>query len=342
MRMITRTGSSVESLSQAFEWQSVLKNAYRTPKALLDRLNIDSSRVFDSQQARAHQQFSTLVPEPFAAQMEMGNPNDPLLKQVLPIGDELLDVEGFNLDPLQEDHSNVRPGIIHKYQGRILLMAATHCAVNCRYCFRRHFPYQQNRSAKRDWQNTLSYVQNDPSISEVILSGGDPLMLNDAALKRLLDAVEAIAHIKRLRIHTRLPVVIPQRLTPALEYMLASSRLRTVIVFHINHPNELSALHAQPLNSLSHAGISLLNQSVLLKGVNDHHACLHTLSETLFDFGIIPYYLHTLDKVKGASHFDVPEEQAQTIYNQLQISLPGYLVPQLVKEQAHVAHKTRL
>ena len=333
MRIITRT----QPADEPHDWRQILADSFRDSNRLLRYLGLESNALPEQQQASAS--FPVLVPRPFAEKMQRGNPNDPLLLQVLPAADELLSVSGFVKDPLAEKHSNIRSGIIHKYQGRVLLLAATGCAVNCRYCFRRHFDYQNNRIGRREWQEALGYVRDDPSISEVILSGGDPLMLSDPSLSELISGIEDIPHVTRLRIHTRLPVVIPQRLTPTLIERLNSSRLGTSVVLHINHPAELGEDHRLPLQQLRAGGTWLLNQSVLLKNVNNATGILCHLSETLFSFGVSPYYLHLPDPVSGTHHFNVDEQEARELYRELRVRLPGYLVPQLVREAAGVAYK---
>ena len=334
MRIITRTSDSVEPQ----DWRQILAGSFRSVESLLNHLHISPDQVETSHQAA--RDFAIMVPRPFADMMELSNPDDPLLQQVLPRPQELVEVDGFVADPLEEKHANVQQGIIHKYQGRILLMAASSCAVNCRYCFRRHFPYQENRIGRQDWQQTLEYIRSDSSIEEVILSGGDPLMMQDKHLTELVTELEGIPHVSRLRIHTRLPVVIPQRITEQLCELLQKTRLSTSCVLHINHANELSLAHTDYYRQLRNAGVTLLNQSVLLKQVNDDLSVLTDLSKQLFEFGVLPYYLHLLDPVKGASHFDVSEQQAVVLHQQLMAQLPGYLVPKLVREQGGKAYKT--
>lgn len=322
------------------DWQQVLAAAVRDPALLLRRLQLEDSRL--AGRIASVRQFPLLVPEPFLAKMRPGDEQDPLLRQVLPVQDELDEAAGFSLDPLGELQSNVRPGLIHKYQGRVLLLAATGCAINCRYCFRRHFPYADNRLGSRQWQQALEYVASDHSISEVILSGGDPLLLNDDSMARLVAQIEAIAHVRRLRIHSRLPVVIPQRLTAQLQACLQHSRLQCSLVLHVNHPHELGPEHMAPLAALRSAGVCLLNQSVLLAGVNDDAAILCQLSEQLFDYGVLPYYLHQLDLVQGAQHFAVERGRALQLHQQMHALLPGYLLPRLVQEIAGEPGKTLL
>lgn len=334
MSIITRTSAAVEPQ----DWQQLLAGAFRRADELLQYLNIPLDALPVSQIAL--QQFPMLVPRPFAAQMEKGNPHDPLLRQVLPLNAELEDIPGYVTDPLAEKHSNIQQGIIHKYHGRVLLLAASGCAVNCRYCFRRHFPYDDNRISRQQWQETLHYVAGDSSIEEVILSGGDPLMLKDQHLADLIQAIEAIPHVTRLRIHTRLPVVIPQRTTDVLCSMLKRSRLQVSCVLHINHANELTRQHQTSWHKLRAAGVTLFNQAVLLKGVNNSLRVLSDLHKQLFEFGVIPYYLHLLDPVAGAAHFDVSQTEALTLHQQMRQTLPGYLVPRLVREEGGKASKT--
>lgn len=319
-------------------WQGILAQAVREPQELLQLLKLADHPL--AQQACIDKQFPLLVPRTFIQRMQSGNAEDPLLRQVLSIADEQLSAQGYSQDPLGEQASNVSPGLIHKYRGRVLLIAAGGCAVNCRYCFRRHFPYADNRVGRQQWQRALDYVAQDPSISEVILSGGDPLLLGDNQLRELTEQIAAIAHVKRLRIHSRLPVVIPQRLTTELLQLLSQTRLRTSMVLHINHAQELAPEHLPLLAQYRAAGITLLNQTVLLKGVNDDEQTLCQLSEQLFDYGLLPYYLHQLDRVQGAQHFALDEQRIHALYRHMQANLPGYLVPKLVCEQAGQPHKT--
>ena len=318
-------------------WQKELANAVKNPLQLLEILEIEQESDLFSQLAR--KQFPMLVPLPFIKKMQKGNINDPLLKQVLPISDEELIVKGFTTDPLVEQN-NQQQGLLHKYKSRVLLILKTGCAVNCRYCFRRHFPYADNSINKSELTNIISYIQNNPDVNEVILSGGDPLMSKDKQLFELFEQLEALPQLTRLRIHTRLPVVIPSRITQALVDRLQQSRFNIVIVLHINHQQEIDADFAAAMKLCSQAGIQLLNQSVLLKGVNDDVESLVSLSEALFSVNILPYYLFLLDKVQGAAHFDISEQQAQQLHKKMQIELPGYLVPRLSREIAGQQSKT--
>jgi EF-P beta-lysylation protein EpmB len=264
--------------------------------------------------------------------MRSGDPRDPLLLQVLARPQELDTAPGYLRDPVGDTAGNPRPGIIQKYRGRALLIASGSCAVHCRYCFRRHFPYGANQNSRAGWRDALEYLADDPEISEVILSGGDPLVANDAQLAQLVAQVAAIGHVRRLRVHSRLPVVIPQRVTTGLLEAISHPRLQTVMVIHSNHANELDAGVRAAVAALARRGITTLNQAVLLAGVNDSVEGLAELSEALFATGVLPYYLHLLDPVQGAAHFDVPEARARALHAGLAARLPGYLVPRLVRE----------
>ena len=253
--------------------------------------------------------------------------------------DEFLQAEGFVKDPLEEQHSPA-PNILHKYQNRLLFMIKNSCAINCRYCFRRHFPYDEVKSGKHAWQQGLDYIAAHKEIEEVIFSGGDPLMAKDAELDWLITQLEQIPHIQTLRIHSRLPVVIPNRITETLCQRLLQSRLHIVLVTHINHANEIDEIFAQKMQMLKQANVVLLNQSVLLKGINNQAECLKQLSHKLFSIGILPYYLHLLDRVEGASHFFIEDAEALTIYRKLQKITSGYLVPKLAREIGGEPNKT--
>ena len=272
--------------------------------------------------------------------MERGNPHDPLLLQVLATGEELLQAPEYSQDPLQEIKANPLPGVIHKYANRLLLILTGVCAINCRFCFRRHFAYAENNPGQEGWQQAIKYIQKHPNIQEVILSGGDPLLASDAVLERLLCALESLDQIQTVRFHSRIPIVLPERIQPALCAILANKRFRTVMVFHCNHPNELDSDVLQACKHLQEAGCLLLNQSVLLKGINDNADVLTLLSQQLFKYGVLPYYLHLLDPIQGAQHFDISHAQVWHIYHELQSKLPGYLVPKLVREEAGKHYKT--
>lgn len=318
-------------------WQQALAQAITDPQELCRELALDPSLLHDAEPAI--QQFRLRVPRDFVAKMEKGNPNDPLLLQVLPLGIEMQAVEGFTKDPVGETKVNPAPGLLHKYHGRVLLTLTGACAINCRYCFRRHYPYEDKVPGLSEWQAALDYIAADTSISEVILSGGDPLLVKDSALSVLIASLEKITHIKRLRIHTRLPIVIPERVTDAFITLLQETPLQTLIVLHSNHANELDNTVAEAIAKCKKANIPVFNQSVLLKGVNDSTEALVRLSERLFEIGVIPYYLHYLDPVAGAAHFNVPLETAKQLAQDISNRLPGYLVPRLVREIPGLAAK---
>ncbi len=316
-------------------WQVVLKEGFASSAALLAHLGLPTGAASDA----AEFGFKTRVPRDFVACMEHGNINDPLLRQVLAVHDEEILTPGFMDDPLDEAASNPVPGLIHKYHGRVLLTVTGVCAIHCRYCFRRHFPYHENNPGRAGWQAALDYIAADQSIHEVILSGGDPLLASDTTLNNLLDGLSAILHVKTLRIHTRLPVVLPQRIDNSLCNLLRATRFKTVVVLHANHPRELTTHVAAACVQLDKAGCTLLNQSVLLEGVNQDADTLIALSERLWDLGVLPYYLHLLDKVQGAAHFEVSRETAKGLLTTVRAHLPGYLVPRLVSECAGEKYK---
>jgi EF-P beta-lysylation protein EpmB len=332
------TEPASQPISIYSDWKAELSNCISSIYELLNQLGLKAEDLNATEQAAS--QFPIKVPQPFVKLMEYGNPKDPLLKQVLPITSELQVNSNFSTDPVGESSFNPVPGIVHKYRNRVLMIISPNCAINCRYCFRRHFPYEDNRQSKQQWLKALDYLKTKPEINEVIYSGGDPLAANDNFLSWLTGEIESIKHIKRLRIHTRLPVVIPSRIDDPLLNWLSNTRLKTTVVLHINHANEIDIALSQGVDRLKQAGILVLNQSVLLKGVNDNSHQLTCLSEKLFDAGILPYYLHMLDPVQGASHFDVPEAQAVEIFNQIQSELPGFLVPKLVQERAGETSKS--
>ena len=321
------------------DWNAEMAQAISDPAELLNILELDPSLFLDNARL-ASRTFPIRVPRGYIARMNKGDPDDPLLKQVLPLGLELENVTGFVPDPVSDQTAMVAPGILQKYHGRALLITTGACAIHCRYCFRRHFPYTDTRAAWNDWHSSLEYIASNPDITEVILSGGDPLSLSDKRLAELIHEIETIHHVSRLRIHTRLPVVLPERINESLVQILHSSRLTPVMVIHANHPNEINAPVSQALRMMETKGIKLLNQSVLLKGINDRPEILVKLSETLFESGVLPYYLHLLDRVKGAAHFEVAEADAIKLLQTLNTMLPGYMVPKMVKEIPGKAGKT--
>ena len=300
---------------------------------VLQQLAIDPAAVALAGQGVA--EFPFKAPPAFIKRMRRGDLADPLLRQVLPRVEEDLDWKGFSADPLEEQDQEPVPGLLHKYHGRALLITTGICAIHCRYCFRRHFPYPE----RQDFQPALAYLAEDTSLHEIILSGGDPLSLPDSKLGGLIEGLAAVPHLQRLRIHSRIPMALPDRMTPLLIRRLTHTRLPVVMVIHCNHPNEIDAEVEQALSAMQRAGITLLNQSVLLRGVNDNPDVLAALSERLFAARVLPYYLHLLDPVRGAAHFDVPEPEARRIMHDLSSRLPGYLVPRLVREQAGAPYK---
>ncbi len=309
-------------------WQNQLSEAVTSVDELLSMLNLEelSSEVY----VPAH--FEMRVPRAFIAKMRMGDANDPLLKQVLPDKQEQIGVTGYVSDPLEENNQNPIKGLLHKYQSRVLLTITGACAVHCRYCFRQHFDYSANMPTSSAHATITAYILEHPTINEVILSGGDPLNVSNRRLFNWLDTLESIPQITTIRLHTRLPIVIPERLDNALLERLAQSRCQIVMVIHCNHANEIDAITAEYLQRARAAGIVLLNQTVLLQGINDSMDAQVALSQRLFAAGVLPYYLHVLDKVAGAAHFDSDERSAIELYWSLLAALPGYLVPKLVRE----------
>jgi L-lysine 2,3-aminomutase len=321
-------------------WQHQLSEAFKTVDALCQYLQLSPNDLPLS--VPAAKSFALKVPLSFAACMEKGNPRDPLLRQVLPVHDEMRVFPGFSNDPVGDIQSATTAGVLHKYHGRVLLINTGSCAINCRYCFRRNFPYSEQQITQQSKNSAIDYIKNDSSISEVILSGGDPLLLSDEKLNSLLSELSAIAHIKRIRIHSRLPIVLPARITAELIKLLTQSATKIIVIVHCNHANEISDRVISAFKLLKNAGIALFNQSVLLKDVNDDTGILMDLSEALFSHGVIPYYLHLLDKATGTGHFEVPESEALQLITQVQARLPGYLVPKLVKERAGSLSKETL
>lgn len=338
--MITANPLFAQQNPTSAKWQTLWREAIDDPRELLSLLGLDALAGQVSEAAA--KQFPLRVPRGFAARMRHGDAHDPLLRQVLPVLDEDRIVPGFELDAVGDLAARGAAGVIHKYDGRALLVATGSCAVHCRYCFRRHFPYGEETAAANRWREALDYLLADTTISEVLLSGGDPLSLGTAKLAEFTDALRKLPHIRRLRLHTRLPVVLPERADAPLLAWLRDLPWPTVIVIHANHANELDASTAQAMAALRAAGATLLNQSVLLHGVNDHPDSLAALSERLFEIGVLPYYLHQLDRVAGSAHFEVTDERARELVDRLHGRLPGYLVPRLVREIAGAPGKTAL
>jgi EF-P beta-lysylation protein EpmB len=319
-------------IPRSADWKNALARAVRDPAELLALLELPRELLEGARWG--DQAFALRVPRSYVAKMAKSDPADPLLRQVLPLGEERRPVPGFVADPVGDLQASTVPGLLQKYAGRALLVATGACAIHCRYCFRRHFPYADENPARSGWEEALDHLAADSSIHEVILSGGDPLLLDDGRLAGLSRRLDAIAHLRRLRIHTRLPVVLPERVDSELLEWLKSSRLKPILVIHANHANEFDADVYSALGELRRADVTLLNQTVLLAGVNDSVEALTELSEVLFDAGVLPYYLHLLDKVDGAAHFQVDEQRALALMAAIRTRLPGYLVPKLVREVA--------
>ena len=331
----------INYLHQEKNWQSQLSDLITDPSELLHVLELSSEQLL-SGAIMASEQFKLRVPRAFVRKMQVGNPLDPLLLQVLPHHLELEEHPEFVTDPLGEEAANQMAGVLHKYQSRFLLTLTGACAIHCRYCFRRHFPYQENLPKNEDWLKIKHYIEQNPSINEVILSGGDPLTLSNRKLALWIERLSSLDQIKIVRIHSRVPIVIPNRLDEEFISILKNSRLRIIVVIHSNHASELDDYTCSKLLQLSLHHITVLNQAVLLKGVNDSAQSLTELSYRLFEARVMPYYLHVLDKVKGAQHFDLRSSQIDQIYNDVLASLPGYLVPKLVREIAGEKNKTPL
>lgn len=329
--MITAAPNPIQPAAlQPPRWQQAWREAVRDPAELLSLLGLDG--LADRVSAEATAQFPLRVPRGFIARMRHGDPDDPLLRQVLPLDDEMRPVPGFALDAVGDSTARAGTGVIQKYQGRSLLVATGSCAVHCRYCFRRHFPYAEETAARDGWREAVALIRADASIDEVLLSGGDPLSLATSKLAELTDALAGIPHLKRLRIHSRLPMVLPERVDDALVDWLAALPWPVAFVIHANHANEFDASVDAALSRLRQAGVQLLNQAVLLRGVNDSVDALADLSERCFAAGVLPYYLHQLDRVAGVAHFEIGDAQALALHAALAARLSGYLVPRLVRE----------
>ncbi len=320
-------------------WQSELANAVRSTEELLQLLGIEAGPAIIAPRVDG---FPLRVPRGFVRRMQAGNAQDPLLLQVLPVLAETATAAGYQQDPLAETSAMPVPGLLHKYRGRALLTVTGACAVHCRYCFRRHFPYHDANPAGDQWVNAVRYLDAHTDIHELILSGGDPLSLTDRRLAQLSRQLDKIAHLHTLRIHTRTPVVLPERVDSGLLEWIANRPQRVVMVIHCNHPNEIDDHVMIAMRQLAQADVTLLNQSVLLKAVNDDTDTLVRLSERLFAAGVLPYYLHQLDRVQGAAHFEVDDLRARSLHADMRSRLPGYLVPRLVREEPGATGKTLL
>jgi EF-P beta-lysylation protein EpmB len=316
----------------AGEWRRVLAEAVTDAEELLELLELALPDVARGPTSGSARRFPLRVPRGFVARMRRGDAGDPLLRQVLPTGAEDAEIPGFTTDPVGELGPASTGNVLSKYRGRVLIVATGACAIHCRYCFRRHFPYDEHRIDDAEWSEALAAIEADASVDEVILSGGDPLVVGDRRLRSLVDGIVGIGHVRRLRLHTRLPVVLPERVDEALVEWLGVCPLPVVIVIHANHPNEIDSDVERAAGVLRASGASLFNQAVLLGGVNDSADTLAELSRRLADCGVVPYYLHVLDRVAGAAHFEVADERALKIMDELRARLPGYLVPRLVRE----------
>jgi L-lysine 2,3-aminomutase len=333
--MIARTSAGEDTSG----WRAELARAYRDPLLLLAALGLDPGAVgFDPAAARG---FPFRVTTAYAARMRPGHAADPLLRQVLPIIDETIPQPGFGPDPVGEQALAGAGNLLQKYAGRALLVMTGACAIHCRYCFRRSYPYSAH-VGRSQLDAGLAAIADDTEIREVILSGGDPLVLDDDAIAAVIERLTAIAHVRRIRIHTRLPIVLPARITPRLLALFTAQSVPVVMVVHVNHPQELDCDTRAALAACRSAGVTLLNQAVLLRGVNDDAAVLTELCETLFAAGVLPYYVHLLDRVAGAAHFDVAEARARELEDTLRQQLPGYLVPRFVREVAGAVSKLPL
>lgn len=330
--------SQAASRHPAAPWQRLLADAIDDPAALLRALKLPAHLLPAARHAAAL--FPLRVPAPYLKRIRAGDAADPLLRQVLPLDVEYETRPGYSADPLDESAAQPVPGLLKKYHGRALLIATGACAVHCRYCFRRHFPYADAHAGGSRLEPALAAIAADASIGEVILSGGDPLTLHDGRLAELAGRLAAIPHVHTLRIHSRLPVVLPQRVDSGLLDWLTRTPLRKVLVLHSNHPAEIDGAVEDALAALVAAGVTLLNQAVLLRGVNDHADTLVSLSERLHRAGVLPYYLHLLDRVQGAAHFEVPDARGVALVAALRGRLPGYLVPRLVREMPGADGKT--
>jgi len=324
----------------ATAWQQALREAIRDPRELCRLL--DLSADYEAAAVRAAEDFPLFVPRGYAGRIRGGDPHDPLLRQVLPLDAERADLAGFAADPVGDAPAALVPGLLQKYQGRALMVTTGACAVHCRYCFRRHYPYSDGPRSLDDWEPALRRIAADPSLDEVLLSGGDPLTLVDDWLAKLVRRLAAVSHLRRLRVHTRLPIVVPERVCGELIEWLRGTRLATIVVVHANHPAELDEAVAGALARLVDAGVVVLNQSVLLRGVNDQADVLVELCRRLVDLRVMPYYLHQLDRVQGAAHFEVPVEVGLALAAEMRARLPGYAVPRYVREVAGETHKVVL
>ena len=338
--MISSTVSpETERQQTPTSWQHSLRDAVRSTSELLSILEVQPTDIDWFQPGE--DEFPLLVPRSFVARMRPGDPNDPLLRQVLPTAAERRTQPGFVDDPLDE-LAVAQDGVLQKYAGRALVITTAACPVHCRYCFRRHFPYELQTASRRNWESALSELRRRGDVREVILSGGDPLTLSNRRLRELVSELERFPSLTTLRIHSRFPIILPERLDREFIEILQDSRLAVVLVVHSNHANEIDEAVSNAIGRVRTAGCLVLNQSVLLRGINNEVKVLEELSSALFAAGVLPYYLHQLDRVAGTAHFEVPNETALRLVAELRQRLPGYLVPQLVQEIPGELSKTPL
>ncbi len=321
-------------------WQNILANSTTNIQDILNKFSLNVGDFYD--QPLEIDNFPIKIPPGFLKKIISGDPNDPILKQILPSASEIIKLKNYSYDPLLENQSNPTHGILHKFKGRALVTMTGNCAIHCRYCFRKHFDYQANTPSKKHWSKIKEYLINHSDIFEIILSGGDPLINNDHYLGDFIQMISSIPNITTLRIHSRVPIVLPERITPSLLDIIANTKLMKVMVVHTNHPQELDQQINSKIRLLKNAGLTIFNQSVLLAGVNNKANILIDLSKLLFSYGIIPYYLNMLDQVTGSQKFYVKQKDALNIYQILLSSLPGYLVPKLVQEHPNLPYKKPL
>lgn len=331
MEIVPSRSHSVGATSpEEHAWRQAMKTAIRDPAELCRILDLPADWIDSA--IRSARSFPLFVPRGYVDRMQPRNPRDPLLLQVLPLAEELVQSPGFVEDPVQDYAAILSPGLLHKYPTRVLLVTTGACAIHCRYCFRRHFPYSEAPKSMRQWEPAFQLIASDRSVREVILSGGDPLTLPDQQIAEIAERLAEIPHLRRLRIHTRLPIIIPERVTTTLLNSLRATRLTPLVVVHANHPAELNSPTAAALERLVDFGIPVLNQTVLLRGINDHVDVLVDLCERLVDLRVMPYYLHQLDRVAGAAHFEVSASRGKELVEKLRGRLPGYAVPRYVSE----------
>ena len=332
--MISQSPPKRESL---LDWKQSLQKAVRSVDELLNLL-----KIVDPLEVDVDPHFPLRVPHEFVAKMRLQDPRDPLLLQVLPLKEENVQVPLYTTNPVHDAEAIMQPGLIHKYPSKVLFTLTGACAVHCRFCFRRHYPYQDNIPNQAQWEQNIAYIQTNPNIKEVIFSGGDPLSIADDKLSTLVQMIDKIPHVQILRIHTRFPVMIPSRITESLLDAIGTPRLKTVIALHINHPNEIDDALTDAVSALKARGYTVLNQAALLKNVNDNSDTLIELSYRLFQAGILPYYINVLDKVAGAHHFDIPLAEAKRLMQTQRDALPGYLMPKWVVDVSGKGHKSKV